>query len=196
MKRMHDVRLILASGSPRRRELLAELHLPFQIVTADVEELDGGSAPQLTPPELALENARRKAEAVSRRNPGAWVLGADTVVTLEGRIFGKPASLTQAREFLRAFSGRTHQVVTGCVLKGPDGREEIFDEISSVTFLPLSEENITRYLDAVEVLDKAGGYALQERGEWIVANIEGSRTNIIGLPMEKLTTLLRNQGLL
>ncbi len=193
---MSSSSLILASGSPRRRELLGELGFPFVVVTADVEELDCLSAPKLAPAELALENARRKAAAVAALHPDRWVLGADTVVTLDGRVFGKPTSLIEAREFLRVLSGRTHQVITGCVLKSPAGKEDSFHEISSVIFFSLTEEIIARYLAEVHVLDKAGGYALQERGEWIVASVEGSRTNIIGLPMEKLTGLLQSRGLL
>jgi len=188
--------LILASGSPRRRELLGELGVPFEVITSKVEELDGYSAPHLAPDELALENARRKAAAVARDHPTRWVLGADTVVALEGRLFGKPVSLDEAREFLRALSGRTHQVITACVLRSPAGKENELHDVSSVTFLILSDETITRYLTEVHVLDKAGGYALQERGEWIVASVRGSRTNIIGLPVEKLSGLLRRRRLL
>jgi septum formation protein len=161
-----------------------------------VKELDAASAPHGTPLELALENARRKAGAVVAAHPGRWVLGADTVVAFEGRVFGKPATPEQARDFLRALGGRTHEVVTGCVLAGPDGEKDLLHDVSFVTFLPLSEEIITRYLGEVDVLDKAGGYALQQRSEWIVARVEGSRANVIGLPVEKLSALLRKRGLL
>jgi septum formation protein len=188
--------LILASGSPRRRELLEELGLKFQVITADVEELDQKSAPELSAADLARANARSKAEAVARLNPGRWVLGADTVVALEGRIFGKPRTAEEAREFLRALSGRTHRVVTACVLQHPEGGADFLDDEAAVTFLPLAEEIITRYLAAVDVMDKAGAYALQERGDWIISRIEGSRTAVIGLPVEKLSALLQSRGLL
>ncbi len=192
---MSGLPLVLASGSPRRRELLRELGVDFEVVTAGVAELDDAAAPGLAPAELAIANARLKAGAVARLRPGRWVLGADTVVALAGRIFGKPGSEDEARDFLRALSGRTHEVVTGGVLRGPDGVEESFHEISRVTFEPLSDDVIARYLGEVHVLDKAGGYALQERAEWIVASVEGSRANVIGLPVEKLSGLLRARGL-
>jgi septum formation protein len=191
---MPGLPLILASASPRRRELLGEMGIAFEIATAEVTELNPASAPKLAPAELAIANARLKAGAVARLRPGRWVLGADTVAALEGRIFGKPGSIDEARGFLRALSGRTHQVATGVVLFAPDGNEESFHEISHVTFHPLTEELIARYLAEVPVLDKAGGYAVQERGEWIVARVEGSRANVIGLPVEKLSGLLRARG--
>jgi septum formation protein len=193
---MSGLPLILASGSPRRRELLREMGMEFEVITAGVEELDAGSAPGLAPAELAIANAKLKAGAVARLQPGRWILGADTVVALDGRVFGKPASREEAGDFLRALSGRTHEVITGGVLRGPDGGEDVFHEISRVTFQPLSDEVIARYLGAVQVLDKAGGYALQERGEWIVASVEGSRANVIGLPVEKLSGLFRARGLI
>ena len=193
---MSGLPLILASGSPRRRELLREAGVDFEVVTAGVAELDEVAAPGLAPAELAVANGRLKAGAAARLRPGRWILGADTVVALEGRIFGKPGSPKEAGDFLRALSGRTHEVVTGGVLRGPDGGEECFHEISRVTFQPLSDEVIARYLGEVHVLDKAGGYALQERGEWIVASVEGSRANVIGLPVEKLSGLFRARGLI
>jgi septum formation protein len=205
--------IILASASPRRRELLAQMGVVFEVVTANVSEHDERSAPHLTPAELAGENARVKARAVAALHPGRWVLGADTVVALSRRvhqsssgqdgihfertqIFGKPASLDQAREYLRILSGRTHEVITGCALIAPEGEMEIFHEVTRVTFRTLSEEIITRYLAEVNVLDKAGAYALQERGEWIIDRVEGSRANVIGLPIESLESIFRRRGLL
>ncbi len=193
---MSHEEIILASGSPRRRELLGEMGVRFEVVTADVTELDAASSPGFTPIEIALENARRKAQAVARQVANRWVLGADTVVALEQRLFGKPADLEQAREYLRALSGRTHEVITGCALFEPDGRESGFFETTQVTFRVLSEETIARYLAEVHVLDKAGAYALQERGEWIIERVEGSRTNVIGLPTELLARVFRRRGLL
>lgn len=187
--------IILASGSPRRRALLEEAGVSFDFTAAEVKELDGESAPNLASTELALSNALMKANAVAQENPGRWVLGADTVVALEGRIFGKPSSPDEAREFLRALAGQTHEVVTACVLRKPEGGSESFHESSRVTFLPLPEKLITRYLAAVDVMDKAGAYALQEKSELIVATVEGSRSNVIGLPMEKLMVLLRRHQL-
>ena len=189
-------RLILASGSPRRRELLTELGVDFEVGTVEVHELEGDSARGFSPGELARENARRKAAAAAERWPGRLVLGADTVVALEGRFFGKPDSPEEARDFFRELSGRTHEVTTGCVLVDTSGETEVFHETTRVTFRVLSEETIARYLADVQVLDKAGGYALQERGEWIVERVEGSRSNVIGLPVEALARVLRKRGLL
>ena len=186
--------IILASASPRRRELLAGLGVAFEVITADVPELDASSG--LAPVELARENARRKAAAVAALHPARWVLGADTIVTLDGRVFGKPASLDQAREFLLALSGRTHQVVTACALFQPDGAPAIFHDATRVTFQPLTEETIARYLAKVHVLDKAGAYALQEQGDRLIARIEGSSANVIGLPVERLGELLQSCGLI
>jgi septum formation protein len=191
-----EEKIILASGSPRRRELLGGMGVRFEVVTADVSEHDAKSAPHLSPVDLARENARRKAKAVAALRPGRWVLGADTVVVLEKRVMGKPASLDQARDFLAALSGQMHEVITACALISPDGEAEIFHEISRVMFQVLSGEAIERYLAEVNVLDKAGGYALQERGEWIVERVEGSRTNVIGLPTEALERVLKMHGLL
>lgn len=165
--------------------------IPFTVVTAAVLELDDRMAPAMTPDALAVENARRKAHAAARLQPGRWVLGADTVVAWAGRLFGKPASLEQAAGFLRTLSGQTHDVITGCALIAPSGTEELFHAVSRVTFRPLDDATIARYLAEVNVLDKAGAYALQEHGEWIIARVEGSRANVIGLPVEALGEVLK-----
>ena len=190
--------LILASASPRRRELLGAMGVAFDVVTADVREHDADSSPHLAPVALACENARLKAVAVAQSEKGArrWVLGADTVVALDDRLFAKPTDLDEAGEFLRALSGHTHEVITGCALVDPDGRPSLFHEVTRVTFRGLSDEIIARYLAEVSVLDKAGGYALQERGEWIIERVEGSRSNVIGLPTEALEKVLIQRGLL
>ena len=193
---MSHEQIILASASPRRRELLGGMGVRFEVVTAEVCEHDAESAPHLAPVELARENARQKAEAVAARQSGRWVLGADTVVDLEKVVLGKPASLDEARKFLVMLSGQTHEVVTGCALVAPDGGVEIFHDISRVTFLVLSDATIERYLAEVNVLDKAGGYALQELGEWIIERVEGSRANVIGLPTELLERVFKKHRLL
>jgi septum formation protein len=183
--------LLLASASPRRRELLAAAGVAFEVAATEVVELEASSG--LPPARLAEENARLKARAAARAE--RWVLGADTVVALAGRIFGKPGSLDQAREFLRALSGRAHEVITGCALVGPGGAEHVFHEVTRVTFQALTDETIKRYFAAVHVLDKSGGYALQEKGEWIVESVEGSRSNVVGLPVERLLAVLTELGL-
>ena len=189
-------KLILASASPRRRELLQEMGMPFEVVTADVAELESLSPHHLTPAELALENARRKAQAVATSHKGHWVLGADTVVALGGQLFGKPASQDEAKAFLQALSGETHEVITACVLVEPSGVRHEFHDATEVTFRALTPEIISRYIAEVHVLDKAGAYALQERGDWIVERVEGSRTNVIGLPTGLLAKYFMEAGLL
>jgi septum formation protein len=180
--------LILASQSPRRAALLKEAGVVFEIADVAVEELTPATAPNLSVAGLAKTNARLKARAAART--GRWTLGADTVVAREGRIFGKPATLEQAREFLRALSGGQHEVVTGCALVGPDGADTVFHERTVVVFRELSDEMIGQYLREVPVLDKAGAYGLQEKGELLVERIEGSESNVIGLPMERVRQML------
>jgi septum formation protein len=188
--------IILGSASPRRRELLAGMGVRCEIVTARVTELSGRSAPHLSPTDLARENARRKAAAVAKMRPGRWVLGADTVVALDATIMGKPESIDEAQKFLWLLSGQTHEVITACALQSPEGAMEIFHDLTRVTLQTLTAQMIGRYLGLVNVRDKAGGYALQERGEWIVEKVEGSSANVIGLPVEVLEPVLKKHGLL
>ena len=182
--------LILASGSPRRAALLRTLGVRFKLIVSDAEELTPDLAPKMPAEQLALMNARRKAEAVALRQPGATILGADTVVAVEGQVLGKPADLAEAHRFLHLLSGRTHRVITGCAIIASERPVEMFAETSEVTFHPLTAATITNYLSRVSVLDKAGGYALQEEGDRLVARVEGSRANVIGLPIEALRHLL------
>jgi septum formation protein len=176
--------LVLASASPRRRELLAQMGVGFEVVTSEVNELHHE---QLTARELCLLNAYRKARAVAKRFPDRVVLGADTLVHLDGALFPKPATLAEAQQMLRRLAGRTHQVVTGlCLLRLRAYRERLCWDITDVTFRPLSPEQIRGYVAAVNPLDKAGAYAIQERGELIVSEISGSYSNVVGLPVERL----------
>ncbi len=165
--------LILASGSPRRRELLSEAGLSFQIISPDVDELSGDG---YSPRDLALTNARLKCMAVSVARPESMVIGADTVVTLGGKIYGKPLDLKEAAQNLRIFSGRIHEVLTGVVLSCGDQRAE-FVSTSFVKFKELNELDIEDYLSKVYVLDKAGGYAAQEHRELIIEKFEGDYQN-------------------
>jgi septum formation protein len=191
-------KLVLASGSPRRRELLEQMGVPFTVVTSDVVELDAVSSPHLSPADLAIENARLKANAVARLPGGAghWVLGADTVVALNHRVYGKPATNAEARKFLRKFRGRSHEVITGGVLLDPAGHETVFYDVSRVIFRDFSDTVVDRYLAQVHVLDKAGGYALQQHGDWLVERVEGSESNVIGFPVEVIERMLKSRGLL
>lgn len=187
-------RLILASASPRRRELLAQLAVPFDIVTAAVTEHE---EPDSDPRHMVQHNAAIKAEWVSARHPEAWVLGADTTVCIDGHVLNKPADLAAARAMLRRLSGRAHSVFTGIALRHGADRWRA-DEIveSRVTFKPLDEAAITAYLERVHTLDKAGGYAIQEHPELIIASYSGSLTNIVGLPVKETRTLLTRAGLM
>ena len=182
--------LILASGSPRRRELLSEAGLSFQIISPDVDELSGDGH---SPRDLALTNARLKCMAVSVARPESMVIGADTVVTLGGKIYGKPLDLKEAAKNLRIFSGRIHEVLTGVVLSCGDQRAE-FVSTSFVKFKDLNELDIEDYLSKVYVLDKAGGYAAQEHRELIIEKFEGDYQNIIGLPVSLVLDQLYKMG--
>ena len=175
---------ILASGSPRRRELLEQLGVRFQVKTAPVVELED---PSFTPRELCRANAFRKAQVVAMRHPAKLVIGADTLVHLDNEIFGKPTSLTEARRMLRRLSGRPHEVTTACCLvQWRPPRRVVFEETTLVRFAALSDRQIRNYLAVIDPLDKAGAYAIQEHGEWIVEGLEGSFTNVVGLPVERL----------
>ena len=182
--------LILASGSPRRRELLSEAGLSFKIISTDVDELSGDG---YSPRDLALTNARLKCMAISVARPESMVIGADTVVTLGGKIYGKPLDLKEAAKNLRIFSGRIHEVLTGVVLSCGDQRAE-FVSTSFVKFKDLNELDIEDYLSKVYVLDKAGGYAAQEHRELIIEKFEGDYQNIIGLPVSLVLDQLYKMG--
>ena len=186
--------LILASGSPRRRQLLAELGMAFDTVTAQVVEHED---PATDPRVMVSHNAAIKADWVAARNPLAWVLGADTTVYLEGSALNKPKDLAEARAMLRRLSGRTHTVFTGIALRNVLKNVRLDEGVASeVTFHTLDEAQIDAYLARVHTLDKAGGYAIQEHSELIVAGYTGSLSNIIGLPVEETKRLLSGCGLL
>jgi septum formation protein len=187
-------KIILASGSPRRRELLVQMGVNFEVITADVEEHMPAETDDAQ--KLAVQNAMLKARAVAKLHPNRWVLGADTIVVLDRRVLGKPASLEIAREYLAALSGHTHKVVTGCCLISPQGEPSLFSDTSRVAFHALAKATIDKYLAAVHVLDKAGAYAVQEHGDWIIARVDGSRENVLGLPTQRLTEMLARRGLL
>ena len=164
--------LILASASPRRAELLHLLKLKFRIIPSAATEVFDE---QLSPFEICQLNARRKARTVAKKNPDSLVLGADTLVFLDGEIMGKPASHADAERMLARLQGRTHQVVTGISLIYLRAhRERIFAESTGVMFHPLDAGQIRDYLAKVNPLDKAGAYAIQEHGDLIISEISGS----------------------
>ena len=176
--------LILASASPRRAELLRLLATDFKVLPSAADEV---AHEHLTPLEVCQLNAHRKARAIAKQIPDALVLGADTLVFLDNEILGKPRHLKEAEKMLSRLQGRTHQVVTGvCLMHLRRHRERVFAVSTDVLFHPLTKKQIQHYLKHVHTLDKAGAYAIQERGELIVAEISGSFSNVVGLPVEKL----------
>jgi len=182
--------MILASASPRRAELLRNMGLDFQVVVSEVQEIHHD---QLTAGEAAQVNAYRKTRAVAKKFPDAIVIGADTLVHLDEKLYGKPASLEEAYTMLEELQGRTHQVTTAvCILHLRERRQRIFADDTLVRFRQLDAPRIRRYLTHVNPLDKAGAYAIQECGEEIIEKIEGSYTNVVGLPVERLTMELRH----
>ncbi len=181
--------LVLASASPRRRSLLEEHGYAFTVTPADIEEI---SPPHFSPGETVLYNARAKCRAIARRHPEALVLGVDTVVAFEGEIFGKPSDLATAELMLRRLNGQEHVVYSGVWLAHfLDGRECGFTELTHVQFRRLETDQLRAYLARIGPLDKAGAYAAQDdRGE-LIQSVEGSFTNVIGLPMERLECALK-----
>jgi septum formation protein len=187
-------RLVLASASPRRRELLAELGLPFEVVPSRVDE---AGLPERPAPALATALALAKARDVAARvEAGALVLGADTLVVLDGRPFGKPASADDARRMLAALGGRAHEVVTGvAVVEAGGGREATAAVVSRVLMRPYGAAEIDAYLVTGEPFDKAGAYAVQGEGGRLVERVEGCYRNVVGLPVTTAARLLRGFGL-
>ncbi len=183
-------RVILASGSPRRRELLGEMGVEFEIDVPDVDETVGG-----TPDKMVAVLAERKARAVAERRDGGLIVAADTLVALDDRALGKPADDEEAKEMLRALSGRTHDVFTGvCVLDAASGRAMVEAVRTGVRFREISDAEIEAYVATGEPRDKAGAYAIQGGAGAFVDGYEGSRTNVIGLPVEKLTEMLKEMN--
>jgi septum formation protein len=183
------VGLILASSSPRRRDLLTKHGYDFTIVPADVTE---HTPEHLTPGETVLFNARAKATAVAIQRPLYLVVGVDTLVSFEGRIFGKPADLDEAWWMLSHLNGRVHEVFSGVWLaQHASGQFRGFIEVTRVHFHHLAEPRLRAYMQRIGPLDKAGAYAAQDdRGE-LIESVEGSFTNVVGLPMERLAEVLR-----
>lgn len=180
--------LILASASPRRVDLLREAGFDFEIVVPQVEEAHDAT---LTPEQLTLENARKKALVVSLLKPGALVIGADTLVYVDGEPLGKPADLQEALTMVRRLSGRAHEVCTG-VAFARDGRiERELHVITQVMFKTLSDALILDYHSKLNPLDKAGAYGIQEHTEMLLERMEGSFTNVVGLPVDEVAAALR-----
>ena len=190
---MPALRFILASASPRRRELLEKAGFEFDLVSPEVAETSSAS---LTIRERTTCNATRKALAVAKNSRDAVVLGADTLVAVDGEVIGKPFDLGEAAKFLRRLSGRSHEVWTAVfICHRANQRAQAFCEISRVHFRELTEQAIADYFTKVNPLDKAGAYAAQGHGTEIIERIEGSFSNVVGLPMEATTRALRAFGI-
>ena len=179
--------LILASNSPRRRELLAEAGVRFEVHAYETDErrLDGEAAEHLVQRLSCL-----KARAAETHPPGKVILGADTVVVLDDRILGKPKSLDEAKRFLRDLSGRTHVVLTGVTLIDGRSHADTWLAASHVTFKTLTDNIIDEYVRLTNPLDKAGAYGIQSHGEMLVESVDGLMSNVIGLPVEEVVERL------
>jgi len=185
------VTLVLASGSPRRRELLAALGVPFEVDPADVDE----SSDEADPVRLAETLAFAKAHTVSRRRPDDLVIGSDTVVVLDGRLLGKPAGPAEARAMLDALRGRAHEVVTGVALVGPGGVEGVAHSRTVVRMRDYEDVARDDFIARGEPFDKAGGYAIQDTAFRPAASVEGCECGVMGLPLWTLRRLLVDAGL-
>lgn len=188
--------IILASSSPRRQEILKLLNIPFKVIIPNIDETISSA---IEPEEIPEFLAREKVTAVIHNLPPQqeilWILGADTIILKEGKIFGKPDSRAQAEAFLREFSGKTHQVITSVVLY--NGRKKIFvskNAVTKVTFSELSDKEINWYLDTEEWHGAAGGYRIQSLASCFIKSIEGTQSCVTGLPIFELYDMFKEQG--
>ncbi len=183
------MRVVLASGSPRRRDLLRAHGIAFTLAPPDIDESRrAGEAPD----EYVCRLARAKAQTAAPEHPVQIVLGADTVVALGTQLFGKPRDLADAQRMLAALSGKTHHVLTGvCLCRRAPVLEEIWLARTEVTFRDLSPDDILAYCRLVDPCDKAGAYAIQEHGDMLVESVTGLRSNVVGLPVEEVVRKLR-----
>jgi septum formation protein len=187
------VRFILASSSPRRRELLASIGLEFDVMPSDIPEVrDDGESPE----EYVARLSREKASAIAEKHPGRWVIAADTTVLLGDQVLEKPLDGEDARRMLATIAGNTHIVYTGVTVMSLDARHrDTRVAESEVRILPLTVDDIAWYVRTGEPLDKAGAYAAQGVGGMFVDSIHGSYTNVVGLPLALLFQMLRRAGI-
>lgn len=182
--------LILASSSPRRKELLEDLQIPFEVRTSNVEETFLES---LSPEEVVMDLAKRKAQAVNLNKPTEFILGADTIVYSNKAILGKPSSREEAFQMIRRLSGTSHSVYTGVAIVA-DGQCSTFFEKTDVLFWELTDEEINSYLDTGEPFDKAGAYGIQGVGRILVKEIHGDYFTVVGLPISRTVRELKAEG--
>jgi len=185
-------KIILASNSPRRRELLAQIGLSFIVAPADVDEsVLPGESPEAYAARVALDKARTAAQRAMQ----GIIIAADTIVVADGSILGKPSGTADARRMLSMLSGNVHEVITGlAVLDAASGRSAVRTSVTRVWFRDLSDREIDAYVATGEPLDKAGAYGIQERGALFVERIEGCYSNVVGLPLSQLGEMLRDHG--
>lgn len=182
--------LILASSSPRRKELLENLQIPFTTVSSDVDE---NFDPELKPEEVVMELSLRKANFIARQYPSSFVIGSDTVVVHNNSILGKPRNRDEAFLMLKKLSGVTHSVYTGVAIVAPSVERKFYEK-TDVLFWELSDEEINAYLDTGEPFDKAGAYGIQGFGSLLVKKIEGDYFSVVGLPVARTIRELKNSG--
>ena len=186
--------LVLASASPRRHQLLAWLGAPFDVLAAEIDER---ALPDEVAVDMVVRLAQAKTAAVAGRRPADWVLGADTIVELDGMMLGKPMDAADAGRMLARLAGREHRVATGFALAAPGGSLRTVELVETrVRFRPLDARAIERYVASREGEDKAGSYAIQGLGSGLIERIDGSFTNVIGLPMAEVERALGEAGLL
>jgi len=184
--------LILASASPRRSELLALVGIEFEIVPSSVDE---AIAADETPEEHVLRLAVEKAGDVAERHHDSWVIGADTVVVIDGMVFGKPGTPHEARRMLESLSGKTHQVITAFSICNLSKRIDLAERVKTdVKFKKLTQDEIEGYVATGEPMDKAGAYAIQGLGSFMVEEIQGSYSNVVGLPVCQVVSALERVG--
>lgn len=188
--------IILASGSPRRRELLTMLFEEFEVIVSDCDEIMTSHDPEKVTEELAMQKAEAVAVGLPPRTDPVIVIGADTVVSIDGKILGKPADQKQAVDMLRVLSGKSHNVSTGVALVGlEDGRQtrlKVFSETTKVRVAELTEEEIISYVNTSEPYDKAGAYGIQGIFGKHIQGIEGDYNNVVGLPVHRLYEELKD----
>ncbi|MGD2099010.1 MAG: Maf family protein [Desulfobacterales bacterium] len=186
-------RLILASNSPRRRDLLTQAGLSFSVMPSEVDEQ---AVPISDPETYVMRLAESKAVDIAERHPASWVIGADTIVLIEDQLLGKPESTAAARDMLKQLSGNVHQVFTGyCICCMHEDRLLTKAVKTDVRFKDLSEAEIEWYIQTGEPFDKAGGYGIQGMGSVLVKSIEGSYTNVVGLPVCEVVDVLIKEGI-
>lgn len=194
VKKIQQGHLILASQSPRRHYLLQQAGLVFEVLPSDIDE----STVSLEDPQAFVQTlACAKAEGIAVRHPKSWVIAADTIVLIDGTILGKPHGQSSARTMLQRLSGQTHQVYTGFTICCRDSGRQITDTVcTDVTFKALSDDEIEWYIASDEPFDKAGAYAIQGLGTFLVKRINGSYTNVVGLPVCEVIEILIQENVI